>query len=357
MSEADDSSEFDLERISLLYANTNIGYLGMAAAVIFFTYVIASSSSPTIAIIWMVAMFVAYLPRFALSIKFSSKLKKTLIDSSNVKLWERYFFNASIAPFLCFASVIFIPFGDNSVISLLFYAIIVMALVAGGIVTYSTSLSALMLFVNLTMLPLIARSFFMQDALLTALGGTLAIAYVLFLRIIPRQNKIFLENIALKIENRHQSLTDSLTNLSNRRRLYLHIENLIPVARRSGKPFTVILLDIDYFKEYNDSRGHGAGDDVLVSVSAILVECSRDQDLVVRYGGDEFLLVLPSTNINEAMTLTERIRTAVKERTEVTISAGLAMHSKDMEFDQLVKSADTRLYAAKENGRDSFVSA
>lgn len=357
MSENEDISEFDFERIYILYANSNLGYAGMAAAVLFMAFVVEQFSSPTIAVIWMVAMIVAYLPRIALSIAFKIKVTRNQIDNNNVKPWERYFNLACIAPFLCFASAIFIPYGENSDIGLLLYAVVVMTLIAGGVITYSTSLPAILLFINLTMLPLIVRCLLMQDFLFTALGGAIAIGYLLIMRLILKQNSVLLENIALKIENKRQSLTDPLTKLWNRRRLHLLIENLIPVSRRSGEPFSIILVDIDHFKQYNDTHGHGSGDEVLVCVSAILEECSRDQDLVVRYGGDEFLLVLPATNIKEAVTLTERIRSAIKDRTQVTISAGLAMHSKDMEFDQLVQSADTSLYVAKESGRDSFASA
>ncbi len=87
------------------------------------------------------------------------------------------------------------------------------------------------------------------------------------------------------------------------------------------------------------------------------MKCSREQDLVVRYGGEEFMMVLPKTNIRQAEITAERIRTKVKENTKVTISAGLSEYIDQEDFDQLVKRADEALYQAKEDGRDRFVVA
>lgn len=132
-------------------------------------------------------------------------------------------------------------------------------------------------------------------------------------------------------------------------------ENLVPVSRRRGEPFTIILLDVDHFKQYNDTHGHSAGDELLVKLGQILNECSRDQDLVVRYGGEEFMLVLPSTNAEDARILANRISGAVREKTDVTISAGLAMQTTDSELDDLIQQADDKLYSAKMSGRDAVV--
>lgn len=207
---------------------------------------------------------------------------------------------------------------------------------------------------SLSMLPLIAKTFWMQEALFNALGFLLVIAYLLLTRLIPRQNKLLVENIALRIENEHQSLTDPLTKLGNRRRLYLLTETLVPSSLRRKDPFSIVLLDIDNFKLFNDKFGHSAGDDLLVQVSEILKDCSRDQDLVVRYGGEEFLLVLPSTNVESAQILVNRISIAIKAKTSVTFSGGIAMHSEQLSFDQLIEKADQRLYVAKTEGKDRY---
>ncbi|MEX0965492.1 MAG: GGDEF domain-containing protein [Pseudohongiellaceae bacterium] len=353
----ENNPELDFARISVLYSNTNTGYFGIAAGVIFFAYIVDQLATMEIAFIWCSAVAIAYIPRAILSLQFSRKTKNREITPANIKPWENYFFLASIAPYICFSSAVFIPYGGNEFIALLFFAVIVMTLISGSVVTYSTSLPAIFLFINATMLPLIAKTFWIQEVLFNALGAMLFISYVILLRLVPRQNKLLIENIALRIENEHQSLTDPLTKLGNRRRLYVMIENLVPSSLRRKDPFSIVLLDIDHFKEYNDEFGHSAGDEILISVSNILKDCSRDQDLVVRYGGEEFLLVLPSTNLGDAQILVDRIRSVIKEKTDITFSAGIAMHSDQLSFDQLVEVADECMYAAKAEGRDRYVLA
>jgi len=352
-----DNPEVDLERITFLYENAKYGYFGVAVALVSFGFIIWRYASPTIAIAWVSVVVIAYLPRLFLSYLFLNKSAKHEINQHNIKPWERYFFLSSIVPFICFSSAIFISYSDNTFDAVLYYAVIVMILLSGGILSYSTSLPSIFLYMNVTILPLIARCFWVGDPAFIALGVTLTFGYLLLIRLIPRLNQLLLENINLKLENQRQSLTDPLTQLGNRRRLRLHVEDLIPVSRRRKEPFSIILLDIDHFKKFNDTHGHRAGDQLLVQVADILTECSRDQDLVVRYGGEEFLIVLPSADLNDAIVLSERIRKAIREKTEVTISAGLATHNDDLDFDQLVHKADQNLYRAKNSGRDKYVVA
>jgi len=357
----DNHTELDFTRISVLYANTNAGYFGIATGVFFFAYIINQLATASIAYPWAIAVGIAYIPRVLLSLQFAKKLKRKEITASNIKPWENYFFYCSIVPFLCFSSAVFIPYGEFEFNALLFYAVIVivivMTLISGSILSYSTSLPVIFLFMSASMLPLITKAFWMQEPQFNALGLLLVIAYLILSALIPRQNRLLVENIILRIENEHQPLTDPLTELGNRRRLYLLVETLLPSSLRRKDPFSVVMLDIDNFKLYNDKFGHSAGDDLLVTISEILRECSRDQDLVVRYGGEEFLLVLPSTGLDAAVILVERIRSAVKEKTPVTFSAGIATHREDLSFDQLVEKADQSLYVAKAEGRDRYVLA
>jgi diguanylate cyclase (GGDEF)-like protein len=349
--------ELDFERICVLYENTKVGYFGIAAGVLFFAYIIQQLSTVSAAIPWMASVGVAYIPRIFLSIVFEKKIKSREITFINVKPWENYFFISSIVPFLCFSSAVFIPYGENEFAALLLYAVIVMTLISGSILTYSTSLPVIFLFMNTSMLPLIAKTFWVQEPLINILAGILVIAYILLVRLMPRQNKLLIENIALRIENEHQSLTDPLTKLANRRRLELFIETLMPSSLRRKDPFSIVLLDIDHFKLFNDKFGHSAGDELLIKVSKILEACSRDQDLAVRYGGEEFLLVLPSTSLDAAIILVDRVQKSIGDNTEITFSAGIAMHSNQLSFEQLIENADKCLYAAKSEGRNRYVLA
>jgi len=349
--------ELDFERINILFSNAYLAHFGMIVSVLFLYFIVHKYSSPNVAVLWGVTAFVTYLPRVAISIIFKRKLKNREITPVNIRPWEGYYILSAIFPFLCFASVLFMPYRENVSISVLFCAVVFMLMISGGILAHSTSKGLVMVFINITLLSLIVIFFLMEDIIFTILACYIIIAYILLIRLLLKLNKLLVENIALKIESKNQSLMDPLTRLWNRRRLYLYIEKLIPASHRSGEPFSMIMLDIDHFKIFNDTHGHNEGDDLLVEVSKILLKCSRDQDLVVRYGGEEFMVVLPSTNIEQAKIIAERINTTVKKNTDVTISAGLAVYSDKMDFNQLVQQADDALYIAKEDGRDRFVVA
>ena len=107
---------------------------------------------------------------------------------------------------------------------------------------------------------------------------------------------------------REQAVTDSLTGLSNRRYLETRLREEAGRARRHGAPFTLLMLDLDNFKAYNDREGHPAGDALLTAAARVVRTAARDTDLVSRYGGDEFAVVSPDTRVEEALLLAERIR-------------------------------------------------
>ena len=154
--------------------------------------------------------------------------------------------------------------------------------------------------------------------------------------------------------------TDPLTGLTNRRGGEKHIANEISRAKREKRPLSCILLDVDRFKQVNDTLGHQAGDQLLRDVSTLLRRTVRAYDIVVRWGGEEFLLVLPGVDLDVARMLAERVRTAVEALESqgigrITISAGVARFENDYDFSATLKAADRRLYQAKSGGRNRVV--
>ncbi|MEZ3500273.1 GGDEF domain-containing protein [Pantoea sp. KPR_PJ] len=158
------------------------------------------------------------------------------------------------------------------------------------------------------------------------------------------------------------SMLDPLTGLYNRRGLKNRLDNIL--ENHAGSHF-VLLLDIDHFKAYNDNYGHAMGDQALARVSVAIRDAVRSRDVVVRYGGEEFLVLMTNVNASIAMKLAERIRQYVvdleiphrfneKVSTHVTISAGIAPIFDD-EFDQAVANADRALYVAKNQGRNTIL--
>jgi diguanylate cyclase (GGDEF)-like protein len=158
----------------------------------------------------------------------------------------------------------------------------------------------------------------------------------------------------------HLAATDPLTGVANRRGGEKHISNEISRAKREKKPLSCILLDLDRFKQVNDTFGHQAGDQLLRDVANLLRRTVRAYDIVVRWGGEEFLLVLPGVDLDVARLLAERVRAAIEAMDThgigpVTISAGVAKFENDYDFGATLKTADRRLYQAKAGGRNRVV--
>ena len=160
-------------------------------------------------------------------------------------------------------------------------------------------------------------------------------------------------NARLEVE----ATTDGLTGLLNHLTFKRSLDESFALARETGAPLSVMLLDVDRFKSYNDSFGHPAGDDVLRRVAKILQECTRGTDCVARYGGEEFVVVMPHTDAMGALEVTERVRQGIEKdawpHRAVTASFGVAtLHADTDSPRELVSAADEALYRSKQAGRN-----
>src|SRR5476649_2693340 len=171
------------------------------------------------------------------------------------------------------------------------------------------------------------------------------------------------DNVQMSIE---MAITDALTGLFNRRYMEMHLASLVEQAAARGQPIAVLILDIDYFKTVNDSHGHDAGDDVLREFALRIRKSIRNIDLACRYGGDEFVIVMPETDMAVATMVAERIRRRIatepfaiqkgERKLEVTISIGIAaINDTAATAAAILKRADTALYRAKKDGRNRVV--
>ncbi|MBE0617014.1 MAG: diguanylate cyclase [Proteobacteria bacterium] len=168
-------------------------------------------------------------------------------------------------------------------------------------------------------------------------------------------------------EARQLAFVDSLTDLYNGRYLDTALDSNITEADRMRTPFSLLFLDLDYFKEINDAYGHLTGGKVLIEVSRILRNNVREGDVVIRYGGDEFTVVLPRTDAREAREVAERIRCAIKEHVflgreggtvHLTVSIGVATYPDNAKTrEELLDQADRAMYRGKEAARDTVYAA
>lgn len=175
------------------------------------------------------------------------------------------------------------------------------------------------------------------------------------LRMAARELATIIEAKKLEEEIRVAGITDGLTGLYNTRHFYRRLSDEMSRARRSGGPLTVMLFDLDHFKEYNDSSGHVAGDHLLRRVGRIVSSTLRKgSDSAFRYGGDEFVVLLPDTDSERARRVAERIRQRIRNirLAEVSVSIGLAEQRGEASPEELVRRADRAMYEAKEAGRD-----
>ncbi len=171
------------------------------------------------------------------------------------------------------------------------------------------------------------------------------------------------DNMQMSIE---LAITDGLTGLFNRRYMETHLGTLVDQSAARGKPITVLVLDIDYFKAINDSYGHDAGDDVLREFALRVRKATRNIDLACRYGGEEFVIVMPETDMAVATAVAERLRRRIAtepfaiqkgaRHLEVTISIGIAaLSGVGDDAATILKRADQALYRAKRDGRNRVV--
>jgi two-component system cell cycle response regulator len=171
------------------------------------------------------------------------------------------------------------------------------------------------------------------------------------------------DNVQHSIE---AAITDGLTGLHNRRYMESHLETLAEQAGVRSKPLALMMLDIDFFKSINDSHGHDAGDDVLREFAVRIRKSIRGIDLACRYGGEEFVIVMPETDMHVAGMVAERLRRSIagepfsidkgNKRIEVTISIGLStLEKKGEPIADVLKRADVALYRAKHDGRNRVV--
>ena len=165
---------------------------------------------------------------------------------------------------------------------------------------------------------------------------------------------------------RRDATTDVLTGIANRRLFDMSLREAVNKAMENGRPLTLLMLDIDHFKRFNDSWGHHTGDEVLKLVAQTLKETVKGQDVVARYGGDEFAIVLPETQLDDAIIVGNNIRRAFERRRitkkasndligGITVAVGAARYECGEPIANLVERADAALYRAKRDGRNRVV--
>ncbi|WP_067725794.1 GGDEF domain-containing protein [Oceanobacillus damuensis] len=179
---------------------------------------------------------------------------------------------------------------------------------------------------------------------------------------------LFISN--LKITNRRLvleleeiSVTDPLTKTYNRRFLNLYMEKALTLDNSGDNPLLILIMDIDHFKKINDTYGHNCGDKILKRLVKVTKKAIRKTDVLIRYGGEEFIIILPNTSLKQGLDIAERVRKIVEKegfiyktkKIDVTVSMGVAQYIEEQSLSGFINNADQELYQAKESGRNKIV--
>lgn len=192
-------------------------------------------------------------------------------------------------------------------------------------------------------------------------GGAAGSAQLIYFDMLAENIGLAIANLQLRDTLREMAMADPLTGLANRRQLGAALETQIAQAERLGEPLGCLMIDVDHFKRFNDVHGHEAGDAVLRAVGQLRANVTRETGLAFRYGGEEFLVLLPTLSVVQAEERAEDIRARVSalrlghgdtDLGPVTISVGIAVAPDHCAYDRLVRTADAALLRAKTLGRD-----
>ena len=184
---------------------------------------------------------------------------------------------------------------------------------------------------------------------------------LLRLKRVFKERELRLERNRMMADLQQLAITDSLTQLYNSRHFFTQLKMEIERANRYGHSLSLLLLDIDFFKNFNDSFGHLEGDKVLSAVGQMIKTCLRTMDTAYRYGGEEFTIILPYTDGNEAKTVADRVQYALEFITfcpcparsvQITLSIGVTEYSPGEELTVFVRRSDRAMYTSKESGRN-----
>jgi len=240
----------NFERVKLLYKAGFNGLLGGFLVVFFFPLFMWPRVNHTLLLVWTALIVAVNIPRVILLKRFKYRLDRDEITMENVHKWEGYFVVSFMLSGLVWSVVVFFPYKDDLLAALLYVLVVHVGINAAVAAMYLASENTVIFYLTLTLVPTLMRITWEGQWPYTVIGFLGIAFYIIMVRNIHLHSRNSIETIELKLKNEKLSKTDTLTGLWNRRQLYDFIEKLIPASNRHNLPFCVMLIDIDYFKNY-----------------------------------------------------------------------------------------------------------
>jgi len=343
-------AQLDIQRIKILMEQAPYTVLGMLLSIATIGYITYDLFYFKVWLIWVIFASTSIPARLGISYWFYLSTRNTGLTGQQALRWENYWLISSALTGMTFSVSAFLPYEENSLIALLFISLVVCSLIGGSVTSSVTSLRVVMVFLHITLIPIIASCFMHEEFYINFLGGFLSAFYFIFFNLMLSMNRTITRAISEQIERQDMSLKDSLTGLWNRRKLFEIVDEI-----DNRKSYCLLLIDIDHFKQLNDEKGHQKGDEILILISLCILRCCSPEDLVVRYGGEEFLVLLPEKDLGTAAAQAEKIRHEVQAEGLNTVSIGVAQSSMHEDFDAVVSASDKAMYLAKKEGRNQVL--
>jgi len=353
-----------IDKLQLLYRQSYPAlYVSIFAALIL-TAMLWSVQDHTILLTWLTILMVTALIRICLFIRYW----QVMPQGKDVLVWEKpYFITLTLTTLAWGVGSLFIMPVDSNAHQVVIYCVLI-GFSGGAFSYYSAHRAVTLATIVILLTPATLKFFLSGDQLMVGLA---ILAFIFFLSAVRATKGISLalhHNLLMtheleisKAEAEKLARVDELTRLYNRRAFYESGKRLVSYCQRHNEMISVIVIDVDNFKEINDAFGHAAGDAVLKHISTFLKQKFRKSDVAARIGGEEFGILLPTANPEVAEKLAEELRQEIEDSSivfdedNIKVTASIGVTSGDSDIDILVKHADIAMYRAKESGRNSVV--
>lgn len=361
---ADSPKWAGIRRLTIAYDNALVSYTASSFCAFIIVLLLWQVGSQQALIAWLGCTCVLTLARMLLQQKFAV----SELDSINYPQWRAVFIGGAFLAGCLWGALSLAMFPDDSVLHQAYLTFVLGGVCAGAVSTYAPQPGAFPAFCVPALGPY-GYAIYFSGQTESTLMATLVLAFLLILlREARRARQLVDDALDLQVRNadltralHHRATHDSLVDLVNHGEFNRRLKIIAGSDRRKGGVYSMIFIDLDLFKEVNDSGGHAAGDEVLKAVAAVLKRCARGGDTAARVGGDEFAMLLDGCPKDRARVIAEHVREEIAalrvqhdgKYYSVCASIGIAhgragVHSAD----SMLKAADTACYAAKEEGRN-----